>query len=320
MSFFHRWNLFKGDDLNRKKRAIIIGASSSIGISLYARRAETGRPVVGTSYRKKEPQWFHLDLTSQSISDIVPDLGFLDTVYLLASMTNPNQVCKQPELAAKVNINGVQRQIDATLKKNAHFVFFSSSQVFDGRGGGYAEDDQPNPLTVYGQQKYHVEKYLQNKPGRWCIIRTDTIVTPKVSTNCPVEKTYVSLWKGNGRMAADNLLSLTTLEDFLSFLDWVEANCATGLFHFAGPPVPRSDLATWIQADSIYGGHMAFTPVAFDELNFPEPRPKKTWLDSRKAADLTGIRPKSAREAVHIKVTEIDRHIDKKGKFRNVFL
>lgn len=298
-----------------RKRAIIIGASGSLGTPLAKALAGRGRPVIGTCHSRSCQGLLTFDMTSRRISDLVTDLNPADTVFLMAAMTRPDQVHHRPNQALAVNIRGTQNQIDDILQKNAHLVFLSSTQVFDGQRGGYTETDPTNPLTDYGRNKRAIEDYLQTRAGRWCILRTDATVTPRILDNCPVEKTYVSLWGRHARMATDNILGLTAVQDTVAFLCWVSAHAVTGLFHFAGPAVSRSVLADWIMAESRYASHMAFEPIQYQDLVFPEPRPVRTWLNSDKATSASGIAPIHTRDAVRQKVAAIDDYVEKKGTY-----
>lgn len=79
-------------------------------------------------------------------------------------------VCQaQPRLAWEQNVEVTRRLV--TLAGEAVFVFFSSDLVFDGRKGGYREEDPPNPLNVYGETKAAAEQVVRAHP-RHLIVRT----------------------------------------------------------------------------------------------------------------------------------------------------
>ena len=59
---------------------------------------------------------------------------------------------------------------------NAWLVHYSTDYVFDGtKTTPYVEDDQPNPLSVYGQTKLAGERAIQQVGGNHLIFRTSWV-------------------------------------------------------------------------------------------------------------------------------------------------
>ncbi len=74
-----------------------------------------------------------------------------------------NPVCDaDPTLAHRTNVE-VTRHL-ADLASDIPFVFLSTDLVFDGAKGRYVEDDQPNPLSVYGETKAIAEQAVRRHP------------------------------------------------------------------------------------------------------------------------------------------------------------
>jgi dTDP-4-dehydrorhamnose reductase len=70
------------------------------------------------------------------------------------------ELCEQdPETSFAVNAVGAWNSARAARSVGARSVFVSSDYVFDGeQAGGYAEDDRPGPLNVYGVSKVAGER------------------------------------------------------------------------------------------------------------------------------------------------------------------
>src|SRR5260370_28221207 len=174
------------------KRPVIIGATGSLGRMLHAQagaeflgrtvgavydralfvesaeytRSETAPTVdtVATS-RSGGPGFIPFDVLRNDLTDVVPDLGPHDCVYLAFGLTNLNWVHAHPKESRMVNVESTLRIIHQALDCGARVVFFSSEQVFDGRKGGYDETGPPNPITQYGRQKGRVEKPPNERAG-----------------------------------------------------------------------------------------------------------------------------------------------------------
>jgi dTDP-4-dehydrorhamnose reductase len=79
-------------------------------------------------------------------------------------------ICEaQPDLARQLNVEVPARL--AELAAGIPFVLLSSDLVFDGRAGGYTENAQPNPLSVYGHTKAVAESTVLRNPLH-TVIRT----------------------------------------------------------------------------------------------------------------------------------------------------
>ena len=69
----------------------------------------------------------------------------------------------EPDLAFKANVEMTQNLLN--LAREIPFVFFSTDLVFDGNKGNYVEEDQPRPLSVYGNTKAAAEDLVRNHPS-----------------------------------------------------------------------------------------------------------------------------------------------------------
>jgi dTDP-4-dehydrorhamnose reductase len=79
----------------------------------------------------------------------------------------------EPEKAFAINatIPGILAEEALALK--AVLIHYSTDYVFDGgKGSAYSEDDNPNPLNVYGQSKLAGERAIQALAGVHLILRT----------------------------------------------------------------------------------------------------------------------------------------------------
>lgn len=79
----------------------------------------------------------------------------------------------EPEMAFRINAEGVRNLALLAQKKKAKFLHISTDYVFDGmKNGPYVESDPPNPLGVYGRSKLQGEKYIQEYLKNHIILRT----------------------------------------------------------------------------------------------------------------------------------------------------
>ncbi|HPE85019.1 MAG TPA: dTDP-4-dehydrorhamnose reductase [Chlamydiales bacterium] len=85
-----------------------------------------------------------------------------------AAYTNVDGAESEPELAKAVNTYAVAQMGKLGVK----VVHFSTDFVFDGqKNAPYTEEDEPNPLSVYGRTKLEGERQLLCYAPESCVIR-----------------------------------------------------------------------------------------------------------------------------------------------------
>lgn len=85
-----------------------------------------------------------------------------DGVIHCAAISNTGFCETHPELADEVNV-GTTRLL-AELAAKIPFIFLSTDVVFDGLKGGYREDDECAPVSVYGRTKRDAETLVLANP------------------------------------------------------------------------------------------------------------------------------------------------------------
>ena len=77
-----------------------------------------------------------------------------------------------PEMANRVNVQGVESLLLAVAQTDIHLVHLSIDLVFSGDGkGGYLETDPVDPVTVYGKTMVRAEQLIQSERPSSSILR-----------------------------------------------------------------------------------------------------------------------------------------------------
>ena len=148
-----------------KKEILIIGADSMLGKALM-KEVSKSFSVRGTTIDE-------LDITDEekvrkTCSTIRPKI-----IVLLAAYTDVDGCEENADLTFRVNIEGVKNVALVANKIKAVLIFMSSDYIFDGEtDSAYKEDDQPNPISAYGQSKLDGEKIIQSKLEKFVIVRS----------------------------------------------------------------------------------------------------------------------------------------------------
>ncbi len=90
-----------------------------------------------------------------------------------AAYTDVDGAQTNKDLALAVNGEAVGHLAQVASKLSAVIVHYSTDYVFEGeKTQGYQEDEQPNPLGIYGQSKLLGEKLLRQKAKKYYLIRS----------------------------------------------------------------------------------------------------------------------------------------------------
>ncbi len=85
----------------------------------------------------------------------------LDTIIHLAAVVPIKQVNKNKKKAWQVNYLGTKNVVDASIKNNIKWFFFSStSHVYNSSRKPISEGSIKNPISFYGKTKLMAEKYI----------------------------------------------------------------------------------------------------------------------------------------------------------------
>ena len=145
-----------------KKKILITGASGFLGYHLLRSSFAKGFEVYGL-YNSGTISFEHstnlqLDLRNyidmgNVIDDIEPDI-----VIHTAALTDANLCQTNKELSHELNVEVTRNLAGICCDYQVPFVFTSTDLVFDGTKGNYTEDDQANPLMIYGEHKLLAEQ------------------------------------------------------------------------------------------------------------------------------------------------------------------
>jgi len=144
-------------------RILVTGASGLLGLNL-ALEAAKDHIVFGLTHSHS--------LQTDAFQVIEGDLLEPGTIERLLDQTQPDWVihcaalaivdaCEaDPERARQLNIEVPQKLAQHVARGGARLLHVSTDAVFDGQRGGYTEEDETNPLSVYARTKRDSEQVV----------------------------------------------------------------------------------------------------------------------------------------------------------------
>ncbi len=160
------------------KQVLVTGASGQLGLSVL----DIHKDYPDFTFMFKDSK--ELDITNfESVEETIGS-GNYDFVINCAAYTNVEQAEKTPEIAFKVNAEGVKNIALACKKHCVALIHISTDYVFDGeKEGPYTVYDIPNPINEYGKSKWEGEKHVQEILSNYFIVRTSWLYSKKHGKN-----------------------------------------------------------------------------------------------------------------------------------------
>lgn len=248
------------------------------------------------------------DLTSDAeVQDLIHQTN-PDCVIHCAAMTQVDECELHPEACTAINVAATGYLINACEKTGAYLLYLSTDFIFDGTRKLLTEEDQPNPISVYGHSKLQAENLVRRSRLKWAIVRT--VLVYGVAHD--LSRSNIVLWVKQRlehqrpiRVVNDQWRTPTLAED-LAYGCWLVAKDAhQGVFHISGDVLLSPyDLA--LKTASVFDLDTSLiTPVNASTFTQAGKRPPKTGFDIRKARDVLGFRPTTLDEGLAVVKTQL---------------
>lgn len=278
------------------KKLLITGASGFLGWNIF-QRAKSNWTVFGTFFshslnaeniilRKVNLTLFH-DL-KQLFQEIHPD-----AIIHTAAVTDPN-ICQQYRTeTGKINIDVPVNIAGLCSDRSIPCLFTSTDLVFDGLNPPYAEDDDPSPVSIYGEQKILAELGMKERYSDTVICRMPLMF----GDPGPVAKSFVQPLIQSMKSGIHVPLFIDEFRTPISGRDaasgiMLALNRQPEIIHFGGPErISRYEFGKRL-SDIFDIPDANIIPCRQKDANMPAPRPPDVSLDSSKAMAL-GFRANS---------------------------
>jgi dTDP-4-dehydrorhamnose reductase len=280
------------------RRIVVVGSGGRLGAALLREWRANGDEVLGFNRAL-------LDLTDlPQIREVLEPLEF-DALVNCAAQTNVDRCEREVEEAFRINSAAVGTLADVCARKKARFVHLSTDYVFDGtKREPYTEEDEPHPISKYGESKWSGERCLQAVADRHLVVRVSWIFGPDRASF--VDQILQRAMECDRVEAIADKVSVPTytLDAARLLRPLVEDRAIDGVVHLC-----NAGACTWQE----YGQHALdcaaaaglplrarqVGPLALADMKaFVARRPVYTPLNTAKLTRLTGLTPRPWQEAV----------------------
>jgi dTDP-4-dehydrorhamnose reductase len=275
-------------------KLLVVGASGLVGWNLSQAAKSAGHQVIGTFRSHALAGLLSFDSKDRdSFAKLVHEVS-PDALFYCAGWSWVDGCEGDPDRAHFENAECPALAAKCANEIGCHFIYFSTSYVFDGRAGPYDETGQPRPLSVYGASKLAGEEsVLTHTSGRALIARTMGVYGLE-----PQQKNFVYhvrrelAARRRLRVPNDQFGNTTFAPDLAKMALELGVRRESGIWNLAGanPLVRRSDFALEIAA--AYSLPAEFIDeVETSRLRQPAQRPLQGGLRIEKAVNATHYQP-----------------------------
>ncbi len=141
--------------------------------------------------------------------------------------------------AYKVNVIGAKNVADVCRNSAKKLIFISTDFVFDGDnppGGGYKEEDSPNPINWYAETKYRGEKEVKNSGAKYLILRPSYPYRKEFEKKNDFMRAIRDRLKDGKPIAAvtDQIICPTFIDDIATCIHVLIHHNKEGIYHITG--------------------------------------------------------------------------------------
>jgi len=280
----------------------ILGAGGRLGAALL-REYRSKFDVAGFDHTQ-------LDLSDLgAVREKLRNTSF-DVLINAAGFTKVDLCETQPDHAFLINAQAPLVVAEICDQKNARLIHFSTDYVFNGaKREPYTEEDQASPISVYGESKLAGENNVLAAKSQNLVVRVSWVFGPDRPSFIDA---MIQQAQENDEVdaVADKFSTPTYTLDIAAMLpEFFDANVAGGILHFANAgQCSWREYAQWA-VDCCHNGGLPLKSKTIGErklrdmTNWIARRPVYSVLSSAKYTKLTGISPRTWREAVSDYIT-----------------
>jgi len=283
--------------------------SQNLKILVTGAGGQLGQELRNLATEYSTPNWSFvdskaLDLTNENqVKDYIGAYT-PDVIINCAAYTAVDKAESDQNGAFAVNVSGIQNL--SAYANHALIIHVSTDFVFDGNHfKGYTEEDETNPIGVYGKTKLEGEKLLQQVFENHIIIRTSwlygTYGNNFMKTMLRLSDSRIEL-----SVVADQIGTPTYTGDLaLAIIKIIEHGAVDrGLYHFS-----NEGAASWYDfAHAIFqiiGKDIKVTPIKSEAYPTPAKRPHFSVLDKTKIKTAIGMEIPHWRDSLKVALQKV---------------
>ena len=220
---------------------LVTGSTGQLG-------SDVVKELLKRGYSTLSPNRSELNLCSEdNIRNYILNSN-CEAIVHCAAYTQVDKAEDEKDLCIKINATATKHIVKCAKILDIPMIYISTDYVFDGtKDGEYTENDETNPINIYGESKLAGEKYVQEILDKYYIVRTSWVFN--INGKNFIE-TMLRLSKANNQLSIvnDQIGSPTYTKDLSRLLVDMLETSKYGLYH-----ATNEGYCSWYEfADTIF--------------------------------------------------------------------
>lgn len=220
---------------------LVTGSTGQLG-------SDVVKELLKRGYSTLSPNRSELNLCSEdNIRNYILNSN-CEAIVHCAAYTQVDKAEDEKDLCIKINTTATKHIVKCAKILDIPMIYISTDYVFDGtKDGEYTENDETNPINIYGESKLAGEKYVQEILDKYYIVRTSWVFN--INGKNFIE-TMLRLSKANNQLSIvnDQIGSPTYTKDLSRLLVDMLETSKYGLYH-----ATNEGYCSWYEfADTIF--------------------------------------------------------------------
>ena len=203
---------------------LVTGSTGQLG-------SDVVKELLKRGYSTLSPNRSELNLCSEdNIRNYILNSN-CEAIVHCAAYTQVDKAEYEKDLCIKINATATKHIVKCAKILDIPMIYISTDYVFDGtKDGEYTENDETNPINIYGESKLAGEKYVQEILDKYYIVRTSWVFN--INGKNFIE-TMLRLSKANNQLSIvnDQIGSPTYTKDLSRLLVDMLETSKYGLYH-----------------------------------------------------------------------------------------
>ena len=203
---------------------LVTGSTGQLG-------SDVVKELLKRGYSTLSPNRSELNLCSEdNIRNYIINSN-CEAIVHCAAYTQVDKAEDEKDLCIKINATATKHIAKCAKILDIPMIYISTDYVFDGtKDGKYTENDETNPINIYGESKLAGEKYVQEILDKYYIVRTSWVFN--INGKNFIE-TMLRLSKANNQLSIvnDQIGSPTYTKDLSRLLVDMLETSKYGLYH-----------------------------------------------------------------------------------------
>ena len=203
---------------------LVTGSTGQLG-------SDVVKELLKRGYSTLSPNRSELNLCSEdNIRNYILNSN-CEAIVHCAAYTQVDKAEDEKDLCIKINATATKHIAKCAKILDIPMIYISTDYVFDGtKDGKYTENDETNPINIYGESKLAGEKYVQEILDKYYIFRTSWVFN--INGKNFIE-TMLRLSKANNQLSIvnDQIGSPTYTKDLSRLLVDMLETSKYGLYH-----------------------------------------------------------------------------------------